>query len=52
MVKPGGLIILEIGYDQGEALTALQQAYIPQGSISILRDLGGNNRVAVIKIPE
>ena len=52
MVKPGGLIILEIGYDQGEALTALQQAYIPQGSISILRDLGGNNRVAIIRIPE
>lgn len=52
MVKPGGLIILEIGYDQGKALATLQQTYIPKGSISILQDLGGNDRVAVIKMPE
>ena len=51
MVKSGGQIILEMGYDQGKAMAALQQAYIPDGSLRILRDLGGRERVAVITLP-
>lgn len=51
MVKPGGLILLEIGYDQGEALVSLGREYIPDGTTRILKDLGGNHRVAVITLP-
>ncbi len=48
LLKPGGLMLLEIGYDQGDALRALCAEYLPDASISILRDLGGNDRVAAI----
>ena len=51
MVKRGGLIFLEIGYDQGEALVSLGREYIPDGTTRILKDLGGNHRVAVVTVP-
>lgn len=51
LVRPGGQILLEIGYDQADALRALTEAYLPTASIRILRDLGGNDRVAQITLP-
>ena len=46
-----GFIAYEIGYDQADALRALCAEAIPDGSVSVLRDLGGNNRVVRVSIP-
>ena len=50
-LSPGGWLCLEIGYDQGEDLQHLLKAhgYI---EIEIIKDLAGNDRVAVGKLPE
>ena len=45
-LKEGGLFLFEIGYDQREGITRLADRY--GLSVEILRDLGGNDRVAVI----
>jgi release factor glutamine methyltransferase len=42
-VKPGGVIICEIGYDQGEALKTLF-------GCEIMKDYSGNDRIALLKI--
>ena len=41
------LFLLEIGYDQGEALTALARSHGYKAEIR--KDLGGNDRLAVLK---
>ena len=51
LVKPGGLILLEIGYDQADALRALCTRALPDCSVAVLRDLGGNDRVVRVSIP-
>jgi release factor glutamine methyltransferase len=51
LVKPGGHILLEMGYDQADALRALAAEYLPSATVEILRDLGGNDRVAKITLP-
>ena len=51
LVKPGGHILLEMGFDQAEALKQLTAAYLPAASVEILRDLGGNDRVTKITLP-
>ena len=49
LLAPNGLALLEIGYDQAEAVTAIFRA---DGiSPSILLDYGGNPRVAVVGRP-
>ena len=51
MVKPGGYILLEMGYDQAHALRGLVAEYLPHASVEIIRDLGGNDRVTKITLP-
>ncbi len=51
LVKPGGRILLEIGYDQADALRVLAQTYLPTATLRVLRDLGGNDRVVQITLP-
>jgi release factor glutamine methyltransferase len=51
LVKPGGHILLEMGYDQADALRALAAEYLPSATVEILRDLGGNDRVTKITLP-
>jgi release factor glutamine methyltransferase len=51
LVKAGGHILLEMGYDQGEALKALAGEYLPRAAAEIIRDLGGNHRVVKITLP-
>lgn len=51
LVKPGGDILLEMGYDQATALQELAAAYLPHARVEILRDLGGNDRVTKITLP-
>ena len=42
-VKPGGAIICEIGYDQGETLRAMF-------GCQIMKDYSGNDRIALLKL--
>ena len=44
LVKPGGHILLEIGYDQGESVPALLQeaGFV---DVTVKKDLAGNDRV-------
>lgn len=51
LVRPGGYILLEIGYDQAEDLQALTAEVLPHASFRVIRDLGGRDRVVVIRIP-
>ena len=46
VLAPDGFFLFEIGYDQREGITRLADRY--GLSVEILRDLGGNDRVAVI----
>ncbi len=46
-LKEGGLLLLEIGYDQAEALRTLTKE-AGYASCRILKDLGGNDRVVVV----
>ncbi len=48
LIKDGGCLILEIGYDQANAIGALAADLLPHTPVRILRDLGGRDRVAVI----
>ena len=50
LLKPGGLMLLEIGYDQAEALRALCATHLPGCGVSVLRDLGGNDRVVRVTL--
>ena len=51
MIKAGGHILLEMGYDQGDALRRLTAELLPDATVEILRDLGGNDRVTKITLP-
>jgi len=47
-VRPGGLILIEIGGRQGDTAQALAQAAFPQASVQVLPDLAGKARVLKI----
>ena len=49
-LKPGGRMILEIGYDQAEAVTELAK-HAGFTEIRVLKDLGGNDRVVSMIYP-
>ena len=48
-LAPGGSVMLEIGYDQGETVPALLEA-VGFRDIEVLKDLAGNDRVVAAKI--
>ena len=45
-IKKGGALLMEIGYDQREALTTLCRAH--GFSFEFYRDFGGNDRVCAV----
>lgn len=48
-IKPSGVILLEIGSDQGEAVVMLAQKLIPQASsIRLRQDYNGRDRIVMI----
>lgn len=51
LIRPGGMILLEIGYDQANALSALVNDHLPTATSEVIRDLGGNDRVVIINLP-
>ncbi len=50
LVKPGGHIILEIGFDQAADLQKLAAAYLPTADFRVVRDLAGRDRVVILTV--
>ncbi len=48
-LRPGGAILLEIGYDQGEAVQSLARQHFPTATIRIHQDLAGHDRVLIVE---
>ena len=48
-LRPGGLVLLEIGWRQGEAVAALAQAAFPTARVAIRPDFAGHDRLVVIE---
>ncbi len=46
---PGGLLVLEVGQDQGLRVTDLCHMAFPQAQISVLPDLAGLDRIVVVE---
>lgn len=44
----GGALLLEIGYDQGTAISSIVGQYLPEASVRIAPDISGLDRVAII----
>ncbi|NLY87688.1 MAG: hypothetical protein GX083_03970 [Clostridiales bacterium] len=46
-LKIGGILALEIGADQGEAVKKLLEVANPFGKVFVIKDLAGNDRVVI-----
>jgi release factor glutamine methyltransferase len=46
-----GAVLLEIGYDQGLAVSLLAKKYIPGATVNVLTDLAGLDRVVTLLTP-
>jgi len=45
---PGGAVMLEIGYEQGQTLSQLAKKYIPNAGVNVIIDLAGLDRAVMI----
>lgn len=52
LLTPGGLMLLEIEYRQGDPARALAEASFPNARVSVDRDLAGQERLLVIERTE
>ena len=48
-LRPGGLVLLEIGWRQGEAAAALARAAFPAAGVAVRPDFAGHDRLVVIE---
>jgi release factor glutamine methyltransferase len=48
-LAPGGLILLEMQFDQGEKIAGLAKYYLPKARVTICNDLAGNPRMVEIE---
>ncbi len=48
-LRPGGAILLEIAYDQGEAVRLLASQAFPQAALEVKQDLAGLDRLVIIQ---
>ncbi len=48
-LAPGGLLLLEMQFDQGEAITTLAQARLPSAQITVHKDLAGLPRLVEVE---
>lgn len=51
LLRPGGLLLAEHGWDQGERLRAAARASFPAARIETRQDLAGLDRVLVVEAP-
>ncbi|MFH0942360.1 MAG: peptide chain release factor N(5)-glutamine methyltransferase [Chloroflexota bacterium] len=50
-LRPGGLLLLEVGTSQAEALSARLRHLMPQADVSVTPDLSGAERVVSLTLP-
>jgi release factor glutamine methyltransferase len=50
-LNPGGLLALEIQFDQGQRVSALCHDAFPGAEIAVLRDLAGLDRIVAARLP-
>ncbi len=50
LVKNGGLMFFEIGYDQRERITALAKSYFPTAEIQVFKDINRKDRMLFIHL--
>jgi release factor glutamine methyltransferase len=48
-LKPGGVVLLEIGATQGEAVVALTKRHFPAARVEIMQDYAGLDRVVMVE---
>src|SRR5699024_11238965 len=48
MLQPGGQIVFEIGFDQGQSVPSLAKNYFPNASIHVFTDINGHDRIVTI----
>jgi release factor glutamine methyltransferase len=48
-LHPAGSLLVEIGYNQGQAVHALAQRYFPAATVRIMPDLAGLDRLLVVR---
>ncbi|MBE9477655.1 MAG: peptide chain release factor N(5)-glutamine methyltransferase [Chloroflexi bacterium] len=49
-LRPGGFLLLEVGQEQGRAVTALLRRLFPSAGIEVIPDLAGIDRVMVLSL--
>ena len=49
VLNPRGVIVFEIGYDQGESIKQLAQDILEDYSIEVKKDMSNNDRIVVIR---
>jgi len=50
-IRPGGVVLLEIGATQGEAAIALARRHLPAAKVEIVKDYAGLDRVVMVDTP-
>ncbi len=50
-LRPGGLILLEIGAGQGQTAASLARGVLPEAEVELVKDLGGIERVLRVNLP-
>ena len=48
-MRPGGLVLLEIGWQQGDAVAALARDWFPAADVSVRADFAGHDRIVAIQ---
>lgn len=48
-LRPGGLVLLEIGWRQGKAAASLARESFPEAEVTVLSDFAGHDRIVMIQ---
>jgi methylase of polypeptide subunit release factors len=49
-LRPGGLILLEIGWQQGDTVVALARDSFPAAEVAVRSDFAGHDRIVTIQL--
>ena len=50
VLNKGGILLLEIGYDQREAILNICNQYLSDCEVECFKDISGNDRIVVVKL--
>lgn len=49
VLNPGGIMVFEMGWDQGKRLKDLASHYFPDAEVSVLQDINGKDRILIVE---